>query len=105
MKVIPEDFRRMVNVLEETHYKIKLPVVMNRQIMYQISSLFHMNKNQWRTINLSVLLNVEFHTDNLRVFHQAWVETALAVGDDLDESATQNLYETQLKKSTLMKNA
>ena len=36
-------------------------------------------------MNLSELLTVELYNDSVKRFNQAWEETLLALGDDLDE--------------------
>ena len=53
-------------------------------------------------MNSSGLLDVELSNDNLKICNQAWEETLLAFGNDLDEHVLENLYERQGKKSTLM---
>ena len=63
MKIIPAGFERMINFLEGTQYKNKLLVVTGWQIMHYILSFFNMNKTQGRTMNLSVLLNVELYNE------------------------------------------
>ena len=45
------------------------------------------------------------HDDNLKMCNQAQEETLLAFVNDLDEHVLQNLYERQVKKSTLMEHA
>ena len=47
-------------------------------------------------MNVSDLLNVELYNDNLKM---------LALGNALDEGVLESLYERQVRKSTLMKNA
>ena len=54
-------------------------------------------------MNLSELANVKMYNDNLKMFNQAREEASLALGNALDEDALENLYERQVKKSTLMK--
>ena len=56
-------------------------------------------------MNLSDLLEVELRNDNLKMLNQAWEETSSAFGDDLDQHGPENLYEWQVKKSTLMTHA
>ena len=46
-------------------------------------------------MNLSDMLNVELYNDNLKMFYQAWWETLLALGKDLDEHILEKLYERQ----------
>ena len=103
--ITPAEFKRRVNYLEETQYKNKRPKLTVRQIMFQIFSFFKINQTQGHTMNLSDLLYVELYNDNLKMFNQAWEDTLLAFGNDLDEHFLENLYERQEKRSTLMKNA
>ena len=56
-------------------------------------------------MNLSDLPSVQLHNNNLKMFNQACEETLSALGNDLDEHVLENLYELQVKTSTLMKNA
>ena len=49
-------------------------------------------------MNLSYLLNVERPATISRCSIQAFEETLLALGDDLDEHVLDNLYEQQVKK-------
>ena len=46
-----------------------------KQIIHQIFSFFNINKSLGHPMNLTDLLNVELHDDNLMVFNQAWKET------------------------------
>ena len=64
-----------------------------------------MNKTQDHTISLSDLVNVKLYTDNLKMFDQAWEETLLSSGNDLDDIVLENLYERQVGKTALIKNA
>ena len=54
-------------------------------------------------MNLNDLLKDVLY--NLKMFNQAWEETLSAPGDVLDEHVLENLYQRQVKKSTLMKHA
>ena len=105
MNIIPAEFKRMINYLEETQYKNKRPMLKTRQIMFQTFSFFIINKIQVHTMNLRDLRNVELHDDNFKMFNQVWDETLLAQDSDLDEHVLESVYERQVKKSTLMKNA
>ena len=98
-KIIPADFKRKINFLEDTQYKNKRPMLAGRQIMFQIFSFVNINKTQGHPMNLSDLL------DNFKMFNQAWQETLPAFGNDLNKHVVENLYERQVNKSTLMKNA
>ena len=57
-----------------------------RQSIFQKKKFFNINETQGHSMNLSDLLNVELYNDNLKMFNEAWEETLLAVGDDLDMS-------------------
>ena len=46
MKIIPADFKRKTNFLDETQYKNKCPMLTGRQIMYHIFSFFNIKKTQ-----------------------------------------------------------
>ena len=105
MKVIPADFKRKINFSEETHNKNKCPILTGRQITCQMFSFLHVNKTQEHTMNLSNLVIVELYIDNPKMFNQAWKETVLARGNDLDEGVLENLCERQVRTSTLMQNA
>ena len=39
------------------------------------------------------------------MFNQAWEETLLALGNDSDEHVLETLFERQVRKFTLVKNA
>ena len=67
--------------------------------------LFNINETLGHTTSLSESLNVELYNDILKMFNQAWEETLPALGNDLDEHVLENLFERQVKKSTLMKHA
>ena len=56
-------------------------------------------------MELSDLLSVELYNHNLKTFNQAWEEASSALGNDFDEHVLENVYERQVGKSTLMKNA
>ena len=56
-------------------------------------------------MKLNDFLDAELCKDNLKMSNQAWEETLLALGNDLDEHVLENLYERQVKKSTRMKHA
>ena len=58
--------QRKIDVLEETHHKNKQPTLTSRQIMYQIFSFFDSNMTQGRTMDLTDLLDIELHNDNLK---------------------------------------
>ena len=105
MKIIPADFKKKINFLEETEYKKRCPMLGERQVMHQNLSFFNINTIQVHTMNLSDLLNVELCNDNLKMFNQVSEETFLALGNDLDEHVLDNLHERQVRTSTLMKNA
>ena len=94
MKIIPGEFQRKINFLEETQYKNKRPILTDRQSMFQVF-FFIVNKTQEHTMNLSDLLNVELRNDNLQMSNQAWEETLLALGIDLDGHVLENLCERQ----------
>ena len=57
------------------------------------------------TMNLNDLFNVELYSGNLKMFNQAREETLLALGSDSDEGVLENVYDGQVRKSTLMKHA
>ena len=78
MKIFPADVKRMINFLEETHYKNKCSILSGRQIMHQIFSFFNLK-------NLNDLLDVELYSDNFKMFSQAWEVTQIVLGSDLDE--------------------
>ena len=105
MKIIPADVKRKINFLEETQYKNKRPMRTCRQIMFQVCLFFNVCKTHGHTMNLSDLLNVELCNDNLKMFHQGWEETLLALGNALEEYVLENLYERQVLKSTRMEHA
>ena len=42
---------------------------------------------------LSDFLNVELYSDSFKMFNQAWEETFVALGTELDEHVLENLYE------------
>ena len=46
VKITPAEFKRKINVLEETQHKNKCPMVTGRQIMFQIFFFFNLNKSQ-----------------------------------------------------------
>ena len=64
-----------MNFFEDTQYKNKCLMQTGRQIMYQLRSLFNINKSQGDTVNLNDLLNVDLYNDNLKMFNQDWEET------------------------------
>ena len=72
-------------------------------MMHQNFSIFSINKTQGHC-NLNELLSVALYNDNLKMFNQAWEETSLALGNNLDAGVLENLYEKQMRKSTPMKN-
>ena len=76
MKIIPADYKRKISLLGETQYKSKRPLLIGRQIMFQVFS-FIINKTQGPTMDLNDLLNGELYTDNLKMYNQAWEETIL----------------------------
>ena len=59
------------------------------QIMFQIVSLFNINKTQEHTMDVNDLLNVDFYNNNLKTFNQTWAETLLDPDIDLDEILTK----------------
>ena len=77
----------------------------SRHILFQIFSSFIINEIQEHTTNLRDLRNVELHDDTFKMFNQVWDETLLVPDSDLDEFVLESVYERQVKKSTLMKNA
>ena len=91
MVMIPSVFKKKINFLEETQHKNKCPMVTSRQILLQVFLFFNCNKTQGHTMNLSDLLDVELHNDNLKIFNQAWEEPLLALGTDLDEGVLENM--------------
>ena len=59
--------------------------------MFQIVSLFNINKTQEHTMDVNDLLNVVFYNNNnLKTFNQTWAETLLDTDIDLDEILTKN---------------
>ena len=60
---------------------------------------------QGRAIGLTDLLNIELYNDSFKEFTQAWEEMwLLSLDKGIDEEMLENLYEKQLRKSSLMKN-
>ena len=104
MKIILAQFKRKTNYLKDTQYTNKCPILTGRQIIFQILSFFNNFETQEHAMNLNDMLNVELYNQNLNMFNQAWEETLLALGNDLDENVLNNLYDRQVSKSTLMKN-
>ena len=104
MKIIPAEFKRMINYFEEIPYQNKRPMLESRQ---NVSNIFilNINKTQEHTTNLIDLLNVVLYNDNFKMPNQVWEETLLALDNDLDEYVLERLYERQVKKSTFIKNA
>ena len=106
LKIIPAEVKKTVNLWEETQYENKRPMLTSRQIMFHIFSSFNINKTQGHTCWTWVIcLIVEPYNDNVKMFNQAWEETSQVLGNVLDEHVLENLYERQVKKSTLVKNA
>ena len=77
----------------------------SQEIMFRITLFFNVNKTHEHTMNLSDLLCVQLHNDNLKMFNQAWEEALQALGYDLDEHVVEHLDGRHVKKSTLMKHA
>ena len=100
MKIMPADFKRKINFLEEAQYKNTCPMLTGRLMMYQMFSFF-----EGHSMNLNDLLSVDLRKDNLKMFNQASEETLSAFGNDSDDGVLENLCERQVGKSTLMKNA
>ena len=87
------------------NFLTKCLVLTGRQIMYQTFSFFNIHTTEEHTLNMNDVPNVELYNDILKMFNQAWEETLLAPGDDLDEHVLDNWYEMQVTKFTLIKNA
>ena len=60
-------------------------------ILFQITLFLDINKTHEHTMNLSDLLYVQLHKDNLKLFNQAWEEALQAFGYDLDEHVVEHL--------------
>ena len=63
------------------------------------------NKTQGRAMSMADLPNMQLHNDNLRQFNQAREEMLLSLDRNVDEEFLAHLYERQLRRSMLMKNA
>ena len=74
------------------------------QIMLQFFSLFDINKTQGREVGLTDLLNIELYNDNLKQFNQAWEEMLLSLDRGVDEEMLPNVYEGQIRRSSIMEN-
>ena len=90
-KIIPADVKSKINVLEETQYKNKCPMLTGRQILYQIFSFFNIDETQGHILNMNDLLNVELYNDTLKMFDLAWEETLLPMGNDLDDGVSSRM--------------
>ena len=73
------------------------------QILLQFFSLFDINKTPGRAVGLTDLLNIELYNDNLKQFNHAWEEMLLTLDRGVDEEMLPNLYEGQVKRSSIVK--
>ena len=81
------------------------PAQYSKQNVQCSHEIFLILQHQKDAMKLNDFLDAELCKDNLKMSNQAWEETLLALGNDLDEHVLENLYERQVKKSTLMKHA
>ena len=79
MKILNIEFKRKIQVSEELHEKKRLPMLTRRQIASIIYALFKTNDVQMRAVGSDDLPIIEVRNDNLKMFHQAGVQTLMAM--------------------------
>ena len=70
--LVPTEFKRKLQVLEQNQERKMLPILTGRQIVYQMFAFFKINYTQGRVMTLSDLLNTELYNGNLRVINKTW---------------------------------
>ena len=100
---IQKHAKGIAKIIPRNGTKRNSTMLTSRQIIHQIFSFFTINKTQ--AMSVTDLFNIEMRHDNLKVFNQPWEETQLLLDKNVDEELLENLYERQLRKSSLMKNA
>ena len=68
-KRLHSEFKRKVEVADETQEKKGLPMLTGRQIAF-----FRSKDIQGRAIGMNDLLNIELRSDTLKMFDRAWEE-------------------------------
>ena len=95
---------RKSSLLDVKQYKENRTMLRGWQIMLQFFSLFDINKTQGRVVvGLTGFLNIELYNDNLKHFNQAWKEMLLSLDKGVDGEMLPNLYDGQVKISSIVK--
>ena len=87
------EFKRKVEVADEMQEKKVLPTLTGRQI-----ACFKSNDIRGGAIGMNDLLNIEWRSDNLKMFDRAWDETWMAMEIGPDVALLGCLYYRQLEK-------
>ena len=68
MKIVPAEFKRKINFLEETQQNQR-QMLTGKELVFQVHLLFNINKTQEHTMNWSDILTAELYNDNLKMFN------------------------------------
>ena len=96
MEIFKSEFKRKIQVSEELHEKKRLPMLTRRQIASIIYALFKTNDVQMRAVGLDDLPIIEVRNDNLKMFHQARVQTLMAMEKLPARHLLESLYRRHL---------
>ena len=73
MKIVPADFKKKIDFLEETQYKNKRPTAHGEaKLCFKYFCSSNIIKTLEHMMDLSDLLEVELRNDNLKMLNQAW---------------------------------